>query len=67
MQLGTFDFASVSGMLTRSGKRVPLPPKSLATLSILADRLGELVTKSELITRLWPEGFVSDQNLTQHI
>jgi len=67
MQLGTFDFDSESGMLTRSGKRVPLPPKSLATLSILVDRLGELVTKSELITRLWPEGFVSDQNLTQHI
>jgi len=67
MQLGSFDFDTESGMLTRSGESVPLPPKSLATLSILADRLGELVTKNELIARLWPEGFVSDQNLTQHI
>ena len=67
MHLGTFDFDPESGILTRSGQRVPLPPKSLATLNILADRLGELVTKSELIARLWPEGFVSDQNLTQHI
>jgi len=46
---------------------VRLAPKVVQTLAILVERAGALVTKDELMDRLWPEGFVEEGNLTQNV
>src|SRR5436190_6342017 len=47
-----------------SGTReVKLTPKALALLSFLAERPGEVVTKDELFTAVWPESTVGDAAL----
>ncbi len=47
-----------------SGKReVRLTPKALALLSFLAERPGEVFTKEELFSAVWPETVVGDAAL----
>lgn len=47
-----------SGELLRDGRRVRLQAQPLAVLEALLERPGELVTREELIARLWPRGVV---------
>ncbi|HEX6729550.1 MAG TPA: winged helix-turn-helix domain-containing protein [Pyrinomonadaceae bacterium] len=54
-------------LLMRGNARIPLTPKVFETLLILLERSGRLVTKSELMDRLWPDSFVEDDNLTFNI
>jgi DNA-binding winged helix-turn-helix (wHTH) protein/tetratricopeptide (TPR) repeat protein len=53
--------------LRRDGEPVPLPPKAFDTLLVLLQNNGRLVTKEELMGRLWPDTFVEESNLTVHI
>src|SRR5262245_7656022 len=53
--------------LTRDGQIVALPPKAFDTLLILVRHRDRIVTKEELIQAVWPNAFVSDDNLTQNI
>ena len=46
--------------LLRDGSPVPLRPKTWAVLRHLVERPGQLVTKEELLERLWPDVTVSD-------
>jgi DNA-binding winged helix-turn-helix (wHTH) protein/Flp pilus assembly protein TadD len=54
-------------VLEENGARVALPRKALETLAVLLERAGEVVTKAELMDRLWPDGFVEEANLTQYV
>src|SRR5262249_23197263 len=58
-----------TGELTSAGKRVPLREQSLQLLLALLERPGELVTREELMGRLWPPGtFVdSDRGLNKAV
>jgi TolB-like protein/DNA-binding winged helix-turn-helix (wHTH) protein/tetratricopeptide (TPR) repeat protein len=58
-----------TGELTRAGKRVPLREQSLQLLLALLERPGDLVTREELMGRLWPPGtFVdSDRGLNKAV
>jgi TolB-like protein/DNA-binding winged helix-turn-helix (wHTH) protein len=47
-----------SGELEKQGKRVRLPDQAHEILEELLDRAGELVTREQLIARLWPHGVV---------
>jgi TolB-like protein/DNA-binding winged helix-turn-helix (wHTH) protein/Tfp pilus assembly protein PilF len=47
-----------SGELTRGGQRTRLQGHPLTVLVALLDRPGELVTREELIRRLWPQQVV---------
>jgi Tol biopolymer transport system component/DNA-binding winged helix-turn-helix (wHTH) protein len=42
--------------LSNSGRRVRLPQQSFRVLAMLLERAGQLVTREELRTRLWPAG-----------
>ncbi len=42
--------------LLRSGRRVRLPNQSFRVLAMLLEKAGELVTREELRSRLWPPG-----------
>ncbi len=54
-------------LLLRSGKRVPLADKAFQTLCILVRRSGQLVSKDELISEVWADSIVEENNLDQKI
>lgn len=49
------------------GRPVTLTPKVFDTLVLLVERAGHVVSKDELMSALWPRGFVHESNLTKHI
>jgi TolB-like protein/DNA-binding winged helix-turn-helix (wHTH) protein len=63
-----FAFLTRSGELrTPEGKAADLRSQSAKVLSALAARLGEIVSKEDLIQAVWPDTFVTDDSLTQCI
>ncbi len=55
-------------MLSRcSGEEISLAPKVVETLLALVERGGEIVSKDELMNRLWANSFVEESNLNQNI
>lgn len=54
-------------LLTRAGRGVPLRPKAFETLLVLLRSGGQLLTKDELISEVWPDTFVEEGNLAQNI
>ena len=51
---GAYEFSPYSGELRKEGMRVRLEGQPLAILQMLLGRPGELVTRDELQTELWP-------------
>lgn len=54
-------------LLTQSGKTVPLRIQSLKVLLTLAEKLGETISKDEIIRTVWAESYVTDDSLVQCI
>jgi DNA-binding winged helix-turn-helix (wHTH) protein/predicted TPR repeat methyltransferase len=55
-------------LLLSVGKRpLPLGPKVVQTLLAFVERPGEVLTKSELLDRVWPGVFVEESNLAQNV
>jgi TolB-like protein len=54
-------------MLYENFAPVALAPKVVETLLALVERRGEVVSKNELMNRLWADSFVEESNLTQNI
>ena len=64
------------GFLLDTGKRlliredaeaVPLMPKAFDILLHLVERAGTVVEKDELMSSIWPDTIVEENNLTQNI
>src|SRR5215813_9069462 len=53
--------------LLRGGDVVRLAPKAYDVLVALVRQQGHLVTKEELLTRLWPGSFVEEGSLNVHV
>jgi len=53
-------------LLSGLGSR-PLPEKAFHILALLLEANGTVVSKETFLSRVWPEGDVSEANLTQHI
>ncbi len=53
------------GELLRGEQPVDLEPKVMAFLALLLERRGELVTKQELLDKLWPGTAVTEGSLTR--
>ena len=53
--------------LTCAGQPVTLNPKTFDLLVYLVTHAGRVVSKDELLSALWPDSFVEERNLTQHI
>src|ERR1041385_8999344 len=66
-EFGPFQFDLNKLVLTRAGETVPLTPKATDILVRLVSRAGHLVEKDELLREVWPDTFVEEANLTQHI
>ena len=64
---GPFLVDSETCELRRDGDPVALAPKAFATLLLLIEAGGRLLTKDELMKALWPDTFVLEANLSQTI
>jgi eukaryotic-like serine/threonine-protein kinase len=54
-------------LLFRNGEALDLTPKVFDILLELVESGGRLVEKKELMESVWPDSFVEESNLTQHI
>ena len=66
-RFGDFHLDPTDRALFHGNRPVPLTPKAVETLLALVERHGHLVTKEELLRIVWPDAFVEENNLAQHI
>jgi DNA-binding winged helix-turn-helix (wHTH) protein len=67
VSFGPFRLFPTQLLLLEGDKPVPLGSRALEILIVLLERPGELVSKQELMARVWPNVFVEPANLTVHI
>jgi hypothetical protein len=63
VSFGSFRLLPARLLLLEGDKPVPLGSRALELLIVLLERSGELVTKQELMARVWPNLFVEPANL----
>lgn len=61
---GPFRFNADARVLARDGQAVRLTPKAADLLVALIGGGGRVVSKDDLIARVWPDAFVEDGSLT---
>src|SRR5687767_15761798 len=66
-EFGPFRLDTTDRLLLRDGKPVPLTPKAYEMLLTLVERSGHIVGKDELLKEVWPDQFVEEGNLSQHV
>ena len=66
-EFGPFRLEASEGLLLKDGEQVPLSPKSFEVLCILVRRSGHLVTKEEILRKVWPDSFIEESNLARNI
>jgi len=66
-EFGSYRLDPRDGVLYRGEERVPLTPKVFETLRTLVENSGRVVSKDELMQRVWPDTFVEEGNLTVNI
>jgi Tol biopolymer transport system component/DNA-binding winged helix-turn-helix (wHTH) protein len=57
---GAFEVDLASGELRKHGLRLPLQEQPFLVLAALLERPGEIVSREELVRRLWPDGTFVD-------
>ena len=62
-QFGDFRLNCGDRMLYREDDEINLSPKAIETLIALVDRSGQIVSKDELISAVWPDTAVEESNL----
>lgn len=66
-EFGPFRLNDAERTLSRDGRGIALSPKLFETLSALVERGGHVVSKDELIKKVWPDSFVEESSLSQNI
>ncbi|HEY3139136.1 MAG TPA: winged helix-turn-helix domain-containing protein [Blastocatellia bacterium] len=64
---GRFHLDSRERILLDDGKVVPITLKAFDILFVLVQRSGHIVEKGELMKQVWPNAFVEEANITQHV
>jgi len=67
ISFGAFRLLPAQFLLLEEGEPVTLGSRALEILIALLERHGELITKQELMARVWPGIFVEPANLTVHM
>src|SRR5687767_1623415 len=57
----------VERLLFNGDREVPLTPKVFDTLLVLLENSSHVLTKQELMQKVWPDSFVEENNLAQNI
>ncbi len=66
-EFGLFRLDPSERSLTRGDLELALTPKAFDTLLALVENCHHVVTKEELMNRVWPDIYVEETNLAQHI
>lgn len=66
-QFGVFQLNCADRQLKRDENPVPLTPKLFDLLLFLLENHGRALSKDELLNKVWPDSFVSEENLSRHI
>jgi len=67
VSFGPFCLLPTQFLLLEGDKPVSLGSRALEILIALLERRGELVSKQDLMARVWPDVFVEPANLTVHM
>jgi DNA-binding winged helix-turn-helix (wHTH) protein len=67
VSFGSFRLLPTQFLLLERDRPVPMGSRALEILIFLVERAGELVSRQELMDRVWPNVFVAPANLTVHI
>lgn len=67
VSFGPFRLFPTQFLLLERDTPVPLGSRALEILIVLLERRGELVSKQDLMARVWPNIFVEPANLTVHM
>jgi DNA-binding winged helix-turn-helix (wHTH) protein/Tol biopolymer transport system component len=62
-----FELSPARRTFARNGRPVSVSPKAFEVLVYLVAHPGRVVTKDELLKAVWPESFVEESNLSQHV
>ncbi len=66
-EFGSFRLDIIEGLHDLNGTPIYLKPKELEVLIVLVEKAGRLVTREEIMARVWPDAFVEDANISKHI
>ena len=66
-QFGPYRLDPDRRLLLRESKAVPVQPKAFDILLVLCESSEKVVTKEELLNKVWPDTFVEESNLAQNI
>ena len=64
---GVFRVDPVERLLFKEDREVALTPKAFDTLLVLIENCSHVLTKQELMHKVWPDSFVEENNLAQNI
>jgi pimeloyl-ACP methyl ester carboxylesterase/DNA-binding winged helix-turn-helix (wHTH) protein len=64
---GPFRLDAPQGLLFAGSEEIVMTPKAFDTLRVLVERAGSILSKDELMDRVWPESHVDENNLAQNI
>jgi DNA-binding winged helix-turn-helix (wHTH) protein/TolB-like protein len=64
---GPFRVDESERLLLHGAEVVPLTPKAFEMLLVLIESSGHVLTKEELMKRVWPDSFVEEANLSHNI
>ena len=66
-EFGPFRLDPAERRLMRDGQPVPLTPKAFDALLVFVENNNRLLNKDELLATIWPDSFVEESNLAQHV
>lgn len=66
-EFGKFRLDAEKMVLWAEDRPVNLQLKEIELLCLLTERHGEILTKDEILDRVWADSFVEESNLAQHI
>ena len=67
LRFGPFTLDLGDRLLWRGGELVPLTPKAFDLLAVLVQNPGKVLSKADLIERVWPDAFVEEANLSHQV
>jgi two-component system copper resistance phosphate regulon response regulator CusR len=65
MRVGDLEIDSVRHRATREGQRIDLTAKEFALLTLLAQRSGEVLSRTQIASMVWDIHFDSDSNVVE--
>ena len=66
-EFGKFRLDTARRVLWFEDQPVNLPLKEIELLCVLTDHSGQVVTKDEILEKVWADSYVEESNLTRHI